>query len=85
MAKAADLLVPEGDNFRIVQRNHYHAAANGLLGEYKYGQKSLFPSSFPNYVTEHFSDTDINISNGMGLPSGLGTPWYYDLFNNIPN
>ena len=93
-AKAADVLVPEGDSFKIIQRNHYHATANGLLGEYsiygrkssrvksiQYIHKSLFPSSFPDYKTEHFSNTDINASHVMELPSGLGTPGYYDLFN----
>ena len=48
-AKAGDILVPNGSNFNIVQRNHYHAAANGLLGEWKISPIGLSPGLFSNY------------------------------------
>ena len=79
-SRAADVLIPNGSNFVIVQRNHYHAAANGFLGTWELNQKGLFPTKFPSYETEHFSDQDINITKLGTIPTGLGTPGNYDYY-----
>ena len=79
-SEAADVLVPDESNFSIVQRNHYHAAANGFLGTWGLNKKGLFPTEFPGYFTEHFSARDISVTKLGTIPTGVATPGYYDYY-----